>query len=631
MKTLGKYELEDEPLGSGGFGSVYRAKDTVLRVDRAIKILHPALATDTGFVERFRLEARVAARLEHPYIVPVYDLDQKEDLVFLVMKLMPGNSLKDRLADEGRLSFAEATRILGQIAEALDFAYNQPEKVVHRDIKPGNVLFELDGTARLTDFGFAKALANTVSLSTSISGSGVVIGTPAYIAPEIWNSEKASAATDVYSLACVMHEMLTGQMLFTGNSPASVMTQHLINGPAFPESWPPDTPEEIWAVMRKALARDPQKRYERAGDFAAAVRNLKQAQEAMERYRLSAEGTGFARQTKERPVGLPSPASLAQGEPPTQPAAVPQAVVVPLAQGKSKFLWGILVVALLVIGVILSAGIGWVIGRVGPAFPVVTDVAQLGTPRPSFTRSASSVNAQPGDTQERPADGMVMVYIPAGEFEMGAGEGDPDAYSDERPRHLVTLDGFWIDRTEVTDAMFRLFAAATGYHYDFAADNSLNDHPMVRVSWKDAISYCIWVGGSLPSEAQWEKAARGGLQKMTYPWGNEAPLCDLGAANGANYSKCFNGALPVGSFRANGYGLYDMAGNVWEWTLDWYGETYYESSPSANPTGPFTGEYRVARGGSWGYEARHLRASSRSGFLSLSRYDYVGFRCVGGN
>ncbi len=267
-KTLGKYELL-EILGRGGFGTVYRARETVLEVERAVKVLHPALASDPEFIERFRREARTAARLEHPNIVPVYELDEVQGTSFLAMRYLPGGSLKGLLEQAGRLPFTRALEITRQVASALDYAFQQPEKLVHRDIKPANILFEADGSARLTDFGFAKALAGTGGASLSTSGG--MIGTPPYMAPEAWRSQPATPATDVYSLACVFFEMLTGQILFAGDSPPEIMTKHVLDGPQFPTEWPEGTPDGIAAVLEKALSRNVQERYPSAGEFARAL------------------------------------------------------------------------------------------------------------------------------------------------------------------------------------------------------------------------------------------------------------------------------------------------------------------------------------------------------------------------
>jgi len=308
-KMLGKYELLEE-LGRGGFGTVYHARDTSLDVERAVKILHPALVASPEFIERFRREAKIAARLDHPNIVPVYEFGEQEGAYYLTMKYMPGGSLKDVLVKAGRLPFERALQVTRQIAGALEYAYSQPEKLIHRDIKPGNILFEADnltgkaGAARLADFGFAKALVG--ASSSSLSASGGMIGTPSYMAPEIWRQKEFTPATDVYSLACVFNEMVTGKVLFEGESPADIMTRHVLDGPQFPQEWPEGVPEGIEKVLGKALAREQKDRYQSVGEFVVALEHM-----------------------------LPSKDSIIQPEK-TIPEAVPEAMVAALAESPEK-------------------------------------------------------------------------------------------------------------------------------------------------------------------------------------------------------------------------------------------------------------------------------------------------------
>ena len=274
--TLGKYELL-EKLGEGGFGTVYRAREISLDVIRAVKILHPNLVNSPEFIQRFRREGRITARLDHPHIVPIYELGEEQGYYYLSMKYLPGGSLKDWLTQHGRLSFEQSITITRQVADALDYAQNEPEKLIHRDLKPGNILFERlpddpkGLSIRLSDFGFAKALASADS--NSLSASGGLLGTPAYIAPEIWDDQPASPASDQYSLACVLYEMLTGQMLFTGSTPIALM-KNVAAGPKFPETWPPGVPADVSGVLRRALAGLPEERYATAFTFSANIAKL---------------------------------------------------------------------------------------------------------------------------------------------------------------------------------------------------------------------------------------------------------------------------------------------------------------------------------------------------------------------
>jgi len=208
---LGEYKILEE-LGKGGYGTVYRAMDTVLEVERAVKVLHPTLSTDPEFILRFKQEAQITAGLEHPNIVPVFDLSEDKGRYFLTRQYMPGKSLKDILG-KGWMSFDQAVKINQQISDALDFAHQRG--LGHRGIKPGNILFDSIGNAYLADLGFAKALSSAIS--SSLSATRGIIGTPSYMAPEVWRKGKGvSAASDIYSLACVFYEMIMDSILFEG-------------------------------------------------------------------------------------------------------------------------------------------------------------------------------------------------------------------------------------------------------------------------------------------------------------------------------------------------------------------------------------------------------------------------------
>ncbi|MBE0688459.1 MAG: SUMF1/EgtB/PvdO family nonheme iron enzyme [Anaerolineaceae bacterium] len=192
-------------------------------------------------------------------------------------------------------------------------------------------------------------------------------------------------------------------------------------------------------------------------------------------------------------------------------------------------------------------------------------------------------------------DGMEMVFVPNGMFSMGLDGGR----TDEKPAHEVALDAFWIDRTEVTNAMYRLCMEAgvcTTPGFDkYYPYEEYSDFPVVYIRWDQANMYCEWAGRRLPTEAEWEKAARG-TDALIYPWGNEAP-----SSNRLNYAREIDDIMPVGSFPegVSPYGAYDLAGNAWEWVADWYDAHYYSISPQSNPTGPEDGNLRVCRGGSW--------------------------------
>jgi formylglycine-generating enzyme required for sulfatase activity len=255
------------------------------------------------------------------------------------------------------------------------------------------------------------------------------------------------------------------------------------------------------------------------------------------------------------------------------------------------------------------------------------DVTVTPTPHPTSTPVPAPATAGAGDSWIRPADGAVMVYVPAGEFPMGSSEADPDAAADEKPQHAVYLDAFWIDRTEVTNAQYGLCveqgACPEPRYWD---DDDLNvpDQPVMEVSWHDAQAYAEWAGGRLPTEAEWEKAARG-TDGRIYPWGNSAPDCSK-----ANYAGCSGGPLPAGSHPAGAspYGALEMAGNVHEWVADWYDNAYYSRSASSNPTGPDDGSFRVRRGGTFLHDPSVSRCAHRDGGYPIGRKWIVGLRLV---
>jgi formylglycine-generating enzyme required for sulfatase activity len=248
-----------------------------------------------------------------------------------------------------------------------------------------------------------------------------------------------------------------------------------------------------------------------------------------------------------------------------------------------------------------------------------------------------------------PASGELL--IPSGPFQMGCSPGDGQCDSNEQPLHGVTLDTYIIDRYEVTNARYQACVEAGACTPPHEPSSSTRDlyydappfaaYPVVKVDWFQAHAFCAWEGKRLPTEAEWEKAARGGEDARIYPWGDPKPDCarlnffqgeydaDGGWADPA--ALCAGDTTAVGAYPtgASPYGAADMAGNVWEWVNDWYRSDYYRTAPAANPAGPPTGDFRVLRGGSWGSSAQGVRASARS-LLYPPVYwsDVIGFRCA---
>jgi formylglycine-generating enzyme required for sulfatase activity len=249
---------------------------------------------------------------------------------------------------------------------------------------------------------------------------------------------------------------------------------------------------------------------------------------------------------------------------------------------------------------------------------------------PASNKIASPPLTLPSDAQTIPKE--TYVRIEPGQFQMGATPGDTQASEDEKPRHPVRITKrFWLGATPVTVAAYIRFTSEEPQFKmpnapSFNPNWSKPDHPIVRVTWDEAKAYCEWVGGRLPTEAEWEYAARGGKDGLKYPWGNAI------TPENANYSGSkWNGTSPVGSYPPNAWGLYDMAGNVWEWVGDWYGEHYYGTMPLDKPVDDPRGSQstlRVLRGGSFYIDTGYLRAANRDRDAPGYRYSVIGFRCV---
>jgi formylglycine-generating enzyme required for sulfatase activity len=261
-------------------------------------------------------------------------------------------------------------------------------------------------------------------------------------------------------------------------------------------------------------------------------------------------------------------------------------------------------------------------------------------------------------TWTRPADGMVMIHVPEGEFQMGCDRGNPQEFcsSDEQPLHTVYLDAYYVDKYEVTNAQYVEFLNTMGNQEEdgftwldaespsvhihqngvWQVDAGYEDHPVVEVTWYGAQAYCQWQGMRLPTEAEWEKAARGSSDTRMYPWGNEDPDCSRLNYEGDD-GDCVGGTMAVGSYPsgASPYGVMDMGGSVWEWVNDWrshdghYYRTYPVDGWPSNPTGPDSGTDKVSRGGCWSNDWRGVRVAYRGRGYPIRSTEYLGFRCAG--
>ncbi|MCI0709028.1 MAG: protein kinase [Chloroflexi bacterium] len=316
-QKLGPYTIEQQ-LGKGGMATVYKARHENLDRDVAIKVLHVAFKEDETFRERFRREAQIVARLDHPNIVSVYDFSEIEEQPYLVMKLVEGRTLKTRMRQAPPVSLEETLRILSAVASALDFAHDLG--VLHRDVKPSNIMIDEENRPYLTDFG----LARIASLGESTLSRDMMLGTPQYISPEqASGSRELDARTDIYSLGIVLYELVVGRVPYTGDTPHAIIYNHIYTPLPPPSEVNPTVPRSVQVVLMRALAKNPDDRYPTAG---AMMRDFREAVERENMKELSAASyrpEAFADHAKSVMQSAPQTASSFGTPQPFPTAAIP--------------------------------------------------------------------------------------------------------------------------------------------------------------------------------------------------------------------------------------------------------------------------------------------------------------------
>jgi serine/threonine-protein kinase len=615
-QSLGRYHIL-ERLGEGGMATVYKAYDTRLECEVAVKVIRTEKFTPEVLaraLKRFEREAKALARLTHANIVKVNDYGEYEGRPYLVMPYLPGGNLKQLLKERGRLLWQEAVKLLLPILHALDYAHSQ--NVIHRDVKPSNILITSSGDPMLTDFGVAKILEEEIIVD--LTGTAMTVGTPEYMAPEQVSSKGVDHRADIYSLGVVFYEMVTGRRPYEADTPLAVIAMRASEPLPRPSQFVHDFPEAVEKVLLKALAKKPDDRYQSMGLLAHALEDLATGSRVQE-----AEGKQPRKESRQQEIVQRKP------EPALAPSAPPQSAN---RNRQSKMPW---LIGLGLAGLVaVSLFIGWLAGG-GPAalFPTRTPAPTItftptfmptttftpvitATPRPTSTPSLGI-----GSTQKSSIDGMVLVYVPAGNFTMGFNS--PDA-----PAHKVNLGNFWIDQTEVTNGMYALCVQAgacqppsdtsSATRTRYFGNSEFANYPVIYVDWNDAQAYCSWAGRRLPTEAEWEKTARG-TDGRTYPWGNEPPTCEL------TNSFCVGDTAQVGSYPAGAspYDALDMSGNVWQWIADWY-DVY--PGGDKNVDSNFGQTYRVVRSNGW--EDYENGSYFRGGTNPDRKQDDIGFRCA---
>jgi len=640
-QSLGRYHILEQ-LGEGGMATVYKAYDTRLETDVAVKVIRtenilPSVLERT--LKRFEREAKALARLTHPNIVKVTDYGEHEGRPYLVMVYLPGGTLKQKLGKP--MPWQEAVRLLLPIARALDFAHRQG--MIHRDVKPSNILITADSEPMLTDFGIAKIL--DLEETQDLTGTGMGIGTPEYMAPEQWTG-KASHLSDQYALGVAFYEMLTGRKPYTADTPAAILLKQATEPLQRPTAFARDLPEKAEKLLLKALAKNPDDRFVSMGEFACALEKTVIGDQLSVSSRQAVEG-GARKQTTldmQATVNQAMEGSTVK----KRFASHPTSEAAPAASSNLLRYWPFGLIAALVVALIFAL------------------TANTNRGANSFLTEAPVIVTEPPIATEAPAvldeitdpNGVTMRLVPAGEFTMGGsadtayaeceklyigGTCDRDMFLDEEPAHTVYLDTFYMDKYEVSNAAYRdcVSNGACQPPTDMSSDtrssyygnSSYDDYPVIYVTWDMANVYCKWRGARLPSEAEWEKAARGSDGRI-YPWGNsfdgnKVNFCDVNCfLEWANkyYDDGYVDTAPVTAYSkgVSGYGIFNLAGNIWEWVADWY-NPYPGNTTSNNAFGT---KYRVLRGGSWFDDGSYLRLMSRYMNVPSDSGFYLGFRCA---
>lgn len=611
---IGDWVVE-EPLGEGGMGAVYRVHSALTeRLQAALKILKTTSEPEAR--ARFVREAESLSALSHPGIVRIMSFgeDPVRGLPYLAMELAVGETLKSRL-QRGPLSPAEAVTAFAPLASALEHAH--ASGIHHRDVKPANVVLCRDGTVKLVDFG----IATHEEFPTLTSGGH--LGTLPYLPPEIFRGERPEPrAIDVYGVGLMLYEALTGTRPFqvpsglTAAAVAAAIGTRKLQQQSFDlgEGFPPALRGAVLQATHPLPAHRPTMRVlrEAIDSLRAAISDR--------RGRIAPPLTPIRKPEPAPPPPRIEDKTMRVPEPPGP--AIDEGPMIRRRRSRARGLWLVAGAAALLVAAVLVA----VLSR------------RRSEPRAAGPPPAGERSRRAGDAWTNPKDGLASLWVPPGKFSMGCTPGDNRCDPAQLPSREITFDqGFWLARTEVTVGAYKAFAKETATRLpDAPAFNEgwqKDDHPIVNVTWDDARAYCAWAGGRLPSEAEWEYAARGGHPDRFHPWGNESPACAPGAPNGARFddgAACRRaGTERVGVYGPNGFGLYDIAGNAWEWCADEWNANYSDapSDGSAFEEGS-TASRRVLRGGSWINGADYLRVSIRSRWFQNRGRDFIGFRCA---
>jgi eukaryotic-like serine/threonine-protein kinase len=622
----------DTLVGKGGMGAVYRAVDTRIggRVCAVKEMSVMGLPShERGqAIQNFQREAQLLANLQHPNLPKVHDFfqDGSSGRHYLVMDFVQGETL-DELLERQKGPFSEQqVRAWGrQLCDVLQYLHSQNPPVIFRDLKPHNIMVDQSGQLKLIDFGIARFFKSAQVRDTQ------AMGTVGYVPPEQHGKGQTDARSDIYSLGATLWRLLTAQDPADDPYRLPGVRQHNRAVSA-----------ELERVIQRAMELKSEDRFQTTAEFRNALQGQAigpgPVKPPIKLWSIAVlllilvvgGGLGMALLNNTPPTPIPTQTST---------SASPSIIIVEATLTETA-------VAPATSTATLSPSDTPVNER-----PTQTPTAMAPTPTmtPAPSPTTGLANRLIGN------DGVEMLLVPAGDFIMGSTSSDVDLavslcrqsgnscprnyFTNEMPRRTVYVSNFYMDATEITNDQYRACVNARvctppsdsgAPDARYQVNNYYNlsrygNYPVVRIRWEDAQTYCQWVGRRLPTEAEWEKAARGTDGRL-FPWGNSFDSRRANTEDGGG-----DRSQPVASYPdgRSPYGIYDMAGNVWEYVADWYSDAYYENAPNRDPQGPTSGSARVLRGGSYSDFQEYARVTNRgTPHAGSIRSGFRGFRCA---